>query len=65
MDGARIVDAGRENGHSLPAGRTLYRMPSNASSTSIFENVEMAQDEVRLRAAQSLHICPEVTHAMC
>lgn len=27
-------------------GRRLYRMHSNASSTSIFENVEMAHDEV-------------------
>jgi len=32
-------------------GRGLYRLDSNQSSTSVFEDVEMAHDEVRYLGA--------------
>ncbi|EGY17972.1 uncharacterized protein VDAG_08306 [Verticillium dahliae VdLs.17] len=38
--------SGLENGHSRSGNRVLYRMNSNQSNTSIFENVEMAHDEL-------------------
>lgn len=39
---------GRGNGPAAANGHaTLYRMDSNQSSTSIFEDVEMAHDEAR------------------
>lgn len=43
---AQNVDEADEGGSRPPAG--LYRLDSNQSSTSIFEDVEMAHDEVCL-----------------
>ncbi len=47
-DPARPSDSGalRQDGNGGP---TLYRLDSNQSSTSVFEDVEMAHDEVSLR----------------
>ncbi|EEY13910.1 membrane protein [Verticillium alfalfae VaMs.102] len=41
-----LSPSGLENGHSRSGSRVLYRMNSNQSNTSIFENVEMAHDEL-------------------
>lgn len=37
-----------DEAHQGQAGASLYRMDSNLSSASIFEDVEMAHDEVCL-----------------
>lgn len=47
MNGRRSPSPAQGNPRLQNGGRILYRMHSNTSSTSIFENVEMAQDEVR------------------
>ena len=43
LNGARTSHNGRDVGP-----RSLYRLNSNQSSSSVFEDVEMAQDEVRI-----------------
>jgi cation-transporting ATPase 13A2 len=65
-DGRRSPDTGQGHGHhdrrghrgsnSNPNGngnarRSLYRMSSNQSRSSIFEDVEMAQEEVTMNYA--------------
>ncbi len=52
----RRLDAAPAPGQAQPV---LYRLNSNQSTSSIFEDVEMAHEEVSYRAAQDV-LAPQV-----
>ena len=73
-DGRRSPDPGQDHGHRGHRGsnanangnsngnarRSLYRMSSNQSRSSIFEDVEMAHEEVRMKYTKASRIHPAV-----